>query len=89
MHYGLVTSNEVVWRVSGSSVSSSGQLDRAVNQYTVSSYLKPGQLYIVNVMSLITLTEPAESMVVTTDDRTVRLGMHIILRRILLHCMYI
>lgn len=78
----------MVWRVSGSSVSSSGQLDRAVNQYTVSSYLKPGQLYIVNVMSLITLTEPAESMVVTTDDRTVRLGMHIILRRILLHCMY-
>lgn len=40
-------------------------------------------------MFFIILMEFVDSMVVILDDRIVRLGMYIILRRILLYCMYI
>lgn len=63
------------WRVTGSSSSTSGPQDKTVNQYTVSKGLMSGQMYIVNVISNVTLTDPTMSIVVTSADSTVRLGM--------------
>lgn len=34
-----------------------------------------GQMYIVNMISNVTLTDPTKSIVVTSADSTVRLGM--------------
>lgn len=62
---------------------SSDQLSRTVNQYTASSNLTPGQLYIVIVISHVTLTNPADSFVVASSDKKVRLGMHKQTRKIL------
>lgn len=73
--YELVSSYEVTWRFSGSSFSTSGQLEKNVNQYTVSSGLMSGQLYTVNVISKVTLTNPADSFVQRSNDTPVRLGM--------------
>lgn len=81
--YELVSGYEVKWRVEGSMEDSSGQLSRTVNQYTASSNLTPGQLYIVNVISHVTLTNPADSFVVASSDEKVRLGMHKLIRKIL------
>lgn len=53
----------------------SDSLGTAVNQYTASSGLKSGQLYIVNIISYATLSDPTMNIVVTTNDSTVRLGM--------------
>lgn len=55
---------------------SSEILSKTVNQYTASRNLRPGQLYIVNVISHVALTDPAYNIVVTQGDRKVRLGMH-------------
>lgn len=63
------------WRVTGSSSSTSGPQDKTVNQYTVSKGLMSGQMYIVNMISNVTLTDPTKSIVVTSADSTVRLGM--------------
>lgn len=63
------------WRVKRSLLLSLSQLDRTVNQHTVSSGLISGQLYVVNVKSYVTLTGPAETIVVTSVDTTVRTGM--------------
>lgn len=81
--YELVSGYEVKWRVEGSMEDSSGQLSRTVNQYTASSNLTPGQLYIVNVISHVTVTNPADSFVVASSDEKVRLGMHKLIRKIL------
>lgn len=72
--YALVSSYEVIWRVSGFSTSSSGQLGSTENQYTVTSNLVPGQLYLVNVISHVDLTDPTQSIVVASVDTEVRLG---------------
>lgn len=74
-HYEIVSGYEVTWRVAGSSKSSSGLLSRTVNQYTVASGLISGQIYVVNVLSHVTLTGPAYSIVVSSADTTVRTGM--------------
>lgn len=71
-HYELVSGYEVTWRFSGSSSISSGLLDRNVNQYTVSGNLIFGQLYTVNVICHVNLTNPAEGTVVVSPDTTVR-----------------
>lgn len=73
-HYDLVSGYEVTWRFSGSSLNSSGPLERNVNQYTVSSGLMSGQLYEVAVISKVTLTNPAGSTVVASPYTTVRTG---------------
>lgn len=75
-HFNLVSDYKVSWRVSGSSSSMSGSLGTAVNQYTVSSGLMSGQLYIVNIISYATLSDPTMDIVVNTNDHTVRLGMN-------------
>lgn len=75
-HYELVSGYEVKWRVASALANSSGTLSKTMNQYNVSSNLTPGQLYIVNVISHVDLTDPTQSIVVTSDDRKVRLGMH-------------
>lgn len=74
-HYELVSGYEVTWRFLGSSSTSSGPLERNVNQHTVSSNLMSGQLYTVNVISKVTLTNPADTTVVTSPGTTVRLGI--------------
>lgn len=74
-HYEIVSGYEVTWRVAGSSKSSSGLLSRTVNQYTVASGLISGQIYVVNVLSHVTLTGPVYSIVVSSADTTVRTGM--------------
>lgn len=74
-HYELVSGYKVTWRFSGSSSISSGLLDRNVNQYTVSGNLIFGQLYTVNVICHVNLTNPAEGTVVVSPDTTVRTGM--------------
>lgn len=71
----LVSKYEVTWRVTSASADSSGLLNRTINQYTAPSNLTPGQLYIVNVISHVVLTDPADDIVVTSDDRTMRTGM--------------
>lgn len=71
----LVSGYEVKWRVASSSADSSGLLSRTKNQYTSPSNLTSGQLYLVNVISHVTLTDPADDIVVTSVDRTVRTGM--------------
>lgn len=71
----LVSKYEVTWRVTSASADSSGLLSRTINQYTAPSNLTPGQLYIVNVISHVVLTDPADDIVVTSDDRTMRTGM--------------
>lgn len=73
--YELVSGYEVTWRFSGSSIISSGPLEKNVNQYTVSSGLMAGQLYTVVVISKVTLTNPTDSTVVASPDFTVRTGM--------------
>lgn len=82
-HYELVSSYEVTWRVTSASTYSSGALSRTVNQFTAPSNLTSGQLYIVNVISHVALTDPADDIVVTTGDIKVRLGMHKLIRKIL------
>lgn len=74
-HYELVSGYEVLWRFLGSSSTSSGPLEKNVNQYTVSNGLMSGQLYTVVVNSKVTLTNPADSTVVASPDTTVRTGM--------------
>lgn len=81
-HFELVSGYEVKWRVSSSSAISSGLQSKTVNQYTAPSNLTPGQLYTVNVISHVTLTNPAYSIVVTSSGRIVRLGMHKLIRKI-------
>lgn len=81
--YELIFGYEVKWRVKGFMEDSSGQLSRTVNQYTASSNLTSGQLYIVIVISHVTLTNPADSFVVASSDKKVRLGMHKQTRKIL------
>lgn len=71
----LVSGYEVKWRVASSSADSSGLLSKTKNQYTSPSNLTSGQLYLVNVISHVTLTDPADDIVVTSNDRTVRTGM--------------
>lgn len=71
----LVSGYEVKWRVASSSAISSGLLSRTKNQYTSPSNLTSGQLYLVNVISHVTLTDPAGGIVVSSGDRTVRTGM--------------
>lgn len=83
-HFELVSGYEVKWRVEGSMEDSSGQLSKTVNQYTALRNLRPGQLYIVNVISHVALTDPADNLVVTAGDRKVRLGMHKQIRKILM-----
>lgn len=80
----LVSGYEVKWRVEGSMEDSSEILSKTVNQYTASRNLRPGQLYIVNVISHVALTDPAGNIVVTAGDRKVRLGMHKLIRKILM-----
>lgn len=53
----------------------SESLGTAVNQLIVSSGLMSGQLYIVNIISYATLSDPTMNILVTTNDSTVRLGM--------------
>lgn len=53
----------------------SDSLGTAVNQYTASSGLKSGQLYIVNIISYATLSDHTMNIFVLTNDSTVRLGM--------------
>lgn len=82
-HYELVSGYEVKWRIEGSMEDSSGQLSKTVNQYTPSSNLTSGQLYIVNVISHVTLTNPVDSIVIPSSDEEVRLSMHKLIRKIL------
>lgn len=70
---------EVTWKMTGSSaVESSGLLEKTVKQYTVSSYLMAGQLYIVNVISHVKLTNISASIAEHSNDATVRLGVKMI-----------
>lgn len=62
-----------------SAVESSGLLDKTVTQYTVSSYLMAGQLYVVNVISHVKLTNISTRIAEQSKDATVRLGMRMIL----------
>lgn len=73
-HNELVSAYEVTWRVASSSAGSSGLLSRTKNQYTSPSNLTSGQLYLVNVNSHADLTEPTQSIVVTSGDRNMRTG---------------
>lgn len=73
--YELVSGYEVNWRVPGGSWISSNRLGRTVNQYTASSNLISGQLYTVNVVSQVTLSNPAGSVIVTSINRKLRTGM--------------
>lgn len=65
----------MTWKANGSSGGSSGLLEKTVKQYTVSSHLIAGQLYIVNVITYAYRTNPATNIVVNSSDATVRLGM--------------
>lgn len=74
-HYEVVSGYEVVWRYLGSSLTSSGLLEKKVNQYTVSSGLISGHQYTVTVISKVTLTNPAGSFVQPSPVTPVRLGI--------------
>lgn len=74
-HYELVSGYEVVWKYFRSLSTSSGLLEKNVNQYTVSNGLMSGQLYTVTVISHVTLTNPAVSTVVSSPDTIMRTGM--------------
>lgn len=74
-HSELVNNYEVTWRMEGTSVESSGLLDKTLKQYSMTSYLMAGQLYIVNVISHVDLTNFLARSVVHSKDATVRLGM--------------
>lgn len=82
-HFELVSGYEVTWRYLGTSSTSSGPLEKNVNQYTASNGLMSGQLYAVNVISEVTLTNPAGSIVVASPDFTVRTGMKNDIRNLL------
>lgn len=70
--YDLVSNYEVTWKVNGSSVETSGLLERTVKEYTVSRYLIAGQLYIVNVICHTDRSNPA----VSSDDASIRLSIN-------------
>ncbi|XP_052711656.1 phosphatidylinositol phosphatase PTPRQ-like isoform X3 [Crassostrea angulata] len=72
-YYDLLSNYEVTWKANGSSGGSSGLLEKTVKQYTVSSHLMAGQLYIVNVITHAYRTNPATNIVVNSSDATIRL----------------
>lgn len=63
------------WRVLGTAAQTSGQLSKSENTYNVTNGLISGQLYIVNVISHVSLTSPTKQIPVTSPDTTVRIGM--------------
>lgn len=58
-----------------SSIESSGRLDKALKNYTVSSGLISGQLYTLNVLTHANLTDPPATTVIHSNNQTVRLSM--------------
>lgn len=54
---------------------SSVNLNNSESRYTVPSGLMSGQIYIVNVISHVNLTNPEQTIVVTSADSKERLGM--------------
>lgn len=71
----LVSEYEVNWRVLSTAAQTSGRLSKSKNNYNVTNGLISGQLYIVNVISHVSLTSPTEQIPVTSSDTTVRTGM--------------
>lgn len=71
----LVSEFEVKWRVTGTAGQTSDRLSKSENKYTVSNGLISGQLYIVNVISHVSLTNPPTQLPVTSPDTKVRTGM--------------
>lgn len=71
----LVSTYEVTWKVKGASIGSSPHLDNSKSRYTVHSGLMSGQIYIVNVISHVNLTNPEQTIVVTSADFKERLSM--------------
>lgn len=74
--YDLVSNYEVTWKVNGSSVETSGLLERTVKEYTVSRYLIAGQLYIVNVICHTDRSNPSSHTAVSSDDASIRLSIN-------------
>lgn len=72
--YDLVSNYEVTWKVNGSSVETSGLLERTVKEYTVSRYLIAGQLYIVNVICHTDRSNPSAHTAVPSDGAFIRLS---------------
>lgn len=71
----LVSEYEVIWRVLGTAGQTSGRLSKSENTYNVSNGLISGQLYIVNVISHVSLTSPTKQIPVVSPDTTVRTSM--------------
>lgn len=65
----------MIWRVLGTAGQTSGRLSKSKNKYNVSNGLISGQLYIVNVISHVSLTSPTKQIPVPSPDSTVRTGM--------------
>lgn len=74
-HSELVNNYEVTWRMEETSTESTGLLDKRVKQFSISSYLMAGQLYIVNVIAHVDITYDLARSAVHTMEATVRLGM--------------
>lgn len=74
-HSELVNNYEVIWRTEETSTESTGLLDKRVKQFSISSYLMAGQLYIVNVIAHVDITYVLVRSAVHSMDATVRLGM--------------
>lgn len=71
----LVSEYEVNWRVLGTAGQTSGRLSKSKSKYSVSNGLISGQLYIVNVVSHVSLTSPTKQIPVVAPDTTVRTSM--------------
>lgn len=71
----LVSTYEVTWKVKGASIGPSAHLDNSKSRYTVPSGLMSGQIYIVNVISHVNLTNPEQTIVVTSAESEERLSM--------------
>lgn len=71
----LVSTYEVTWKVKGASIESSPHLDNSKSRYTVHSGLMSGQIYIVNVISHVNLTNPEQTIIVPSADLEERLSM--------------
>lgn len=74
--YYLVSNYEVTWKVNGSSVETSGLLERTAKEYTISRYLMAGQLYIVNVICHTDRSNPSSPTAVPSDDASIRLSIN-------------
>lgn len=73
--YELVRGYRVKWGLSPSSENQSSDLGREMQTYMVDSGLTAGQQYVLNVISIVDLTKPSETIYVESLERKVRIGM--------------